>query len=350
MEQPMRDSFLLQLREQLVQVFNTDQFHLIPLRGGASSRRYVLIELTHAGYFPNNQVVLMWVPPEERELIDQYMHIGFYLQRHGIPIPRIYEINRQQGWAFLEYVEVPTLDIYLHQAPEQLEAVVCRALEFLMEMQKRCRPEPANPAFQRFFDREKYLFEFQFHVRQKLLHEFFKISLTEREADAFTRLSETISESLHCTKPFFVHRDFQSSNLFYCPDVTLGFKVIDFQDARAGLPLYDVVSLLWDSYLPIPKTLREKLLSRYRGFFQAHFFSISEADWQQQVDYLVIQRKLHDAGAFARNYLRWQNTRYLQYIAPALAMAAEVMASYPQFAPIQVLFSQLSQAERINPC
>ena len=346
----MTDAFLLQLYEQLAQMLHTRQFHLTPLQGGASSRRYVLIDLEQTGYFPSTQVVLMWVPPAEREIIDQFMHIGFYLERHKVPIPRIYEINQRQGWAFLEYIPAPTLAEHLQRAPDQLSSLVNRALDFLIELQTRCQPEPGNPAFQRFFDREKFMFEFQFHVRQKLLQEFFQISLSSSETKAFQMLSETVSEVLHCTEPFFIHRDFQSSNLFYCPEEAQGFKLIDFQDARAGLPLYDVVSLLWDSYLPVPPALRNSLLQRYRQFFQQHFYPLSSQAWQQRIDFLVIQRKLHDAGAFANNYLRFQNRRYLRYIGPALAMACQAMAGYPEFASMQAFFTSLSQTQRLGLC
>lgn len=72
---------------------------------------------------------------------------------------------------------------------------------------------------------------------------------------------EAITETLVQPEHFVLnHRDFHSRNIM----IRNGKPVlIDFQDARMGLPQYDAVSLIRDSYTDLDNELAEELKTRH---------------------------------------------------------------------------------------
>jgi aminoglycoside/choline kinase family phosphotransferase len=216
-----------------------------------------------------------------------------------------------------------------------------------MLIQDRCQFEDHCPAFHRFFDKEKYLYEFDFHVKNQLLSKYFKLNLNKKEQKDFRDFSVEISQTLDISEQLFVHRDFQSSNIFYDEaKKSSPFKIIDFQDARSGSSIYDLVSCLWDSYITIPEDLRNQLLEKYFEYLRKRGTSLTKNDFQKLVDFTVIQRKLHDAGAFAYNYHRFNEEKFTSFISPAIQMAVEKMKLYNSFQNVIKIFEKTGEQKR----
>ncbi len=330
------------LKQNLGNFLQSDAFALAPLPCGASSRSYFKINFQDELYFPESQIVLMVVPPNELQTLEDYMNIDYYLRRCEIPTPRLYEINQTKGWIFLEYKDSPTLEEHLRKNPQQTEKLLMQIIQFLITIQKRCKPEKHCPAFQRRFDYQKYMYEFNFHVQEQLLNFYYQ---KEPEQDIFQSFAHQISSVLDVAVPIFVHRDFQSSNIFFDPSANdAQFSIIDFQDARHGTPIYDLVSLLWDSYIEIDEKLRDELLQQY---FQELPGLAVGWDWdmfKQLTDYTVIQRKLHDAGAFAWHYGRFNDKKYLAYIDSAVETTLQILQNYNRFSQVTKMLERLRSA------
>ncbi|UCF64639.1 MAG: phosphotransferase, partial [bacterium] len=251
--------------------------------------------------------------------------------------PRVYEIHRDQGWIFVEHGEGECLDVFLKKNRHvPLKNLYKQLIDFLLHMQEKAQYESHCPAFNRFFDQDKYDFEFQFHVKEQLLKRYFKYEMTEHEEINFEKFAREISQFLDLKLNQFVHRDFQSSNIF-CKSkgAVYSFQIIDFQDARSGNPVYDLVSILWDSYVDIPESLKEELVQYY---YQKHPFvreNFSQDQYRKWIDYSVIQRKLHDAGAFVYTLYLTKNSNFIQYIKGALKMSLDKIKLYPQFEAVE---------------
>lgn len=331
------------LTDRLQYFLGTDQFEIKPLASGASTRKYYKIDLKKKLYFPSKRILLMTIPVEEIDTVTDYVHIDFYLQRMGIPTPKVYEMKKYLGWIFLEYEKNPTLLSYFKKKPDQTELIE-NLIEFLILIQDRCQFEDHCPAFHRFFDKEKYLYEFNFHVKEQLLLKYLKANLNKQEQSDFQDFSFEISQALDISEKVFVHRDFQSSNIFYDQKKKgPSFKIIDFQDARSGSPVYDVVSCLWDSYITIPEDLRNRLLDKFFKHLKKSGTSLTKNDFQKLVDFTVIQRKLHDAGAFVYNYHRFNEEKFTSFISPAIQMAVEKMGLYSQFKNVIKIFEKTGE-------
>lgn len=324
-----------ELHQQLVTHFGIEDIEVHPLGGGASDRRYYRIYFKGFSYFSRQEIILMEVPLPQIEMADDYMNISYYLRRRGIPRPRLLEINRQHGWIFLEPAAGEPLNRYLNSHPDRLPHLIPRLVDFLLMMQEKAVPEKHCPAFRRYFDEEKFRFEFDFHVKEKLFKRFWKLELTAAEEAAFDRFAETVSKALAGQQPVFVHRDFQSSNIFYdSSNKKEPFQVIDFQDARSGSEIYDLVSLLWDSYIDMPEAVRNGALDQFYQNRPGLAEKVSREQFNRMVDWQVVQRKLHDAGAFVYCLERTGSDYYLQYVAPAVKMALAHLEKYPEFSDV----------------
>lgn len=333
---------ITKLTEQLQDFFGTDQFQIKPLKVWASARKYFEIDLEKKLYFPSKKILLMCAPLAEIQMITDYVHIDFYLNRMNIPTPRIYEMNKHAGWIFLEYQNHPTMRDYLQKNPGKTSSLLEKLIDFLIRMQDQCQVDEQCPAFQRFFNTQEYQDEFDFYVHQQLLERYFNRNLTEQEIKEFQTFSSEINCTLDIDEKVFVHRDFQSSNIFYdASQKQTPFKIIDFQDARFGSPIYDLVSALWDSYIEIDGNLRDRLLTKYSKTLGNKGTSLPLSDFYKLVDYSVIQRKLRDAGAFAYNYLRFKDKKFAQFISPAIQMALNKMKRYTQLNSAIKIFETL---------
>ncbi len=333
------------LKEKLKKYFRIREISLTPLEDGASFRRFFEVTLGDNQYFPGRTVILMLVPTDHLQTADDYMNISYYLRRHEISRPRLFEINRTEGWIFLEKARGIPLDEFFKDPANQdkKEPIYFALIHFLNDLQEKAKPEKHCPAFRRFFDYPKYMEEFHIYVRQQLFEQHFGHHLSKTEEKIFQDAAREISRVLDAKHPIFVHRDFQSSNIFYNPqDQENPFQIIDFQDARSGTPIYDLVSLLWDSYVDLSEALRERLVD----YFYRHSLHVSSlysrGDYAKQVDYTVIQRKLHDAGAFARAYHTQKKEKFLRYITHAVQMALQAGEKYPAFRQFNQFISDIT--------
>jgi N-acetylmuramate 1-kinase len=93
---------------------------------------------------------------------------------------------------------------------------------------------------------------------------------------------------------YFLHRDFQSRNLF----ITSGrLRVIDFQGGRLGPLGYDVASLLIDPYVNLSPAWQAELLDYYLDRLKTQL-QVDEAAFREQYDHLALCRNLQVLGAY----------------------------------------------------
>ncbi len=96
--------------------------------------------------------------------------------------------------------------------------------------------------------------------------------------------------------------------------------MLDFQDARMGPPLYDVASLLRDSYVVLEDPLVESLLDYYLSETERRRGKkIDRSRARFIFDIASLQRNLKAIGTFAYPAVERKNPAYLKYIPPTLA-------------------------------
>ena len=107
----------------------------------------------------------------------------------------------------------------------------------------------------------------------------------------------------------FVHRDFHASNIMINKKI---FGLIDSQDAIIGNPLYDVVSLIDDVRIKLPKNLQNNLLKYY--YLKSKLKKENYQNLKNDFDILSIQRNFKILGIFVRLSKRDNKSEYLKYL------------------------------------
>ncbi len=138
--------------------------------------------------------------------------------------------------------------------------------------------------------------------------------------------------------PVTVLRDYHAENLMLVgADRTLG--LLDFQDALAGHPAYDLVSLLQDARRDVDPSLEEAMLERYRA-------ATGEGDaFLDAYHVLGAQRNAKIVGIFTRLWKRDGKPRYPS-LCPRVWGYLERDLTHPVLAPVARWFDDNLPPER----
>ncbi len=310
---------------------------LCPMDSGASSKTFFKISGALAQRWTRDSLVLMWM--SDSSSFSDYQNIYHFFFKNNICVPEIFFIGRSAFYLIMEDCGVRSLDRIQVPGDAGQEARYRTAIDLMLAIQ-RLKPTTGCVASQRYFDTEKFMYEFDFHIKFNLVGKYFNHDLDIEEAEILKTDYQHIAHTLSSQVKVFVHRDFQASNLLLNDGG--GLTVVDFQDARMGLPLYDLVSLLEDAYISLTSELKERLI---RYYLSRSDDSILPPALREQFltlyDWTLIQRKLHDAGAFVFCFENFGNKKYLPYIPTAVGRALSVMERYDVFSGSHRILSEL---------
>ncbi|PJZ67372.1 serine/threonine protein kinase [Leptospira wolffii] len=181
-----------------------------------------------------------------------FIEIGSFLEHHGFHVPKIFRTDVLNKLILLSDEGDSDLSSVTDDATYR--DLLVQAIQLLISLQK-LRPEP--PVSGREFDYEKLNFENQFTYSSfERFSEMFGIKTRLRPEVKFF-LEEASGFLSEYKEKVFCHRDFHARNIMLSPEGKL--TLIDFQDARMGTPFYDLASLLYDAYRPIPFAMRQGL-------------------------------------------------------------------------------------------
>ena len=111
--------------------------------------------------------------------------------------------------------------------------------------------------------------------------------------------------------------------------------LLDFQDAVIGSPIYDLVSILEDARIKVPKDLAFDCINYF-----AKKKKLELEDLLINYHILGAQRNSRILGVFARKFIRDQNDNYLQYM-PLVLEYLNHDFSHPVMSKIKNWFSRV---------
>ena len=138
---------------------------------------------------------------------------------------------------------------------------------------------------------------------------------TDEEVTEYRRLWRAALEGLGGRR-VFVHRDYHAENLLWLPERQGLARVglIDFQDAVAGSPAYDLISLTEDARRDVSPALAEAATRQYLAAMTAQGTPLDEAGFRYAMAVMAAQRNTKIVGIFARLYSRDGKARYLAFL------------------------------------
>ena len=281
---------------------------IVPLAGDASFRRYFRI---HAG---ERAAILMDAPPPHEDP-RPFIGVAEWLTTHGFPAPVIIGADLDQGLVLLEDFGDARMRETIDEAPEETEALYARAVDLLVELRKF----PAGPLEP--YDRAVL------HREAALLTEWYCPAVgLDVDVAGYRAAWDAVFDHALTDEPVTVLRDYHAENLMLVgADKALG--LLDFQDALAGHPAYDLVSLLQDARRDVEASVEEMMLARYRGAT-----GVGD-DFLRAYHVLGAQRNAKIIGIFTRLWQRDDKPRY-PTMCPRVWAYLEHDLSHPVLGPV----------------
>ena len=298
-----------------------------PLAGDASFRRYFRV------HKEGETAVLMDAPPEHED-IGPFLSIAGHLLDRGFLPPRPLAINRETGLLLLEDFGDERVGPVLMREPSREREIYESAVDTLAKLAAEPAPEDIPPYDEQAMTREVALLPewyapaLSLEVDQEGYHSAWRQSWQDVLAEVERR-------------PVLVLRDYHADNLMVLPG-RRELGLLDFQDALAGHPAYDLVSLLQDARRDVSPLLEEAMIERYVGAagvedterFRAHY------------EVLGAQRNTKILGIFTRLWKRDGKSHYLP-LQPRVWGYLERNLAHPALAPVREWFDRnLPQEKR----
>ena len=320
-------------------------YMLTPLAGDASTRHYFRIS------FPNvltytTAVLMLFDRPFHLGEFDYYQ-VGELLRKINLPVAAIYEVFESDGAMLIEDLGDMSLQQMVTLLEDERDAILeiyRRAVDSLVLLQARAGAYSHGVrAFERAFDEEKLGWELRFmmkHFASGLLGFKVKGAALATLKKFFTDLCARISE----LPRVLCHRDYHSRNLMVRRDQLF---IIDFQDARMGPFVYDLVSLLRDSYVELPAGLRTSLLEYYVDK-HPDFGPVDQEMLMSQFNLVALQRHLKHLGTFGYQ-VGLGRRQYLRFVPLTLSYLEQNLQNFPEYAEAAKILLELFGLYREKP-
>lgn len=299
------------------------------LTGDASTRRYYRIFTNLKSY-----VVCLDNPFDGEMEKHPFLSVQAFLGRNNVLVPQIIDHNLSRGYSLQEDLGNVTLLHHLStitSTDEELK-IYKTVVDQLLELHRIPQTAVNNPnLFQLKFDHQKFMDETRFTF--KYFMNFFNKNLDENLIAELEVLFDPIMRRLADQKMVITHRDFHSRNIMVTDEK---FVFIDFQDARWGIPQYDLVSLLEDCYYDLKEENRQYLKKYYYDQLDPSIHGQkSYEQFLELYDDMLIQRVFKAVGSFCYIYNWRKDDRYLKYIGFAMEKIRRVMMNNPKYTDLK---------------
>ncbi len=336
------DAFLeANIKEYVGRAFHqpVERVRVRKLVGDASTRQYFRVTLPDG-----RRVVLAHYPDPIDPTTHPTCEVTRLLERAGLPVPRIIDIEQKRGFMLVEDLGDQRLQDWVPRAtPEERRRVYGQAIDLILRIQA------ATPLAERLgcraarlaFDEEKLLWELSFfyenffeRLRARPLDGRMKTKLF----DEFTALARALA-----ARPrVLCHRDYHSRNLMLREG---RLYIIDHQDARMGPMSYDVASLLGDPYVALDENFRREMLDYFIARRREWEPESTDPAWLSQFEaeyhLMLIQRLLKAVGTYAYQSAVVGNPVYDRYIPRALQTALTAARAVDRFPVIRSTLEEL---------
>ena len=290
---------------------------IVPLAGDASFRRY--FRVVDGG----RRAVLMDAPPPHEDP-RPFIAIAEHLLADGFAAPRILARDLEEGLVLIEDFGDLRVKEHLDDQPDAELAVYGRAIDLLTDLH-RLPAAPVPP-----YDRAVYQREVD------LLTQWYcpAIGLTV-DQDAYVAAWDAVLPIVEqsASPTVTVLRDYHAENIMLIDRATShGLGLLDFQDALAGHPAYDLVSLLQDARRDVPPQVEAAMLALDKAI------AAPPPDFDAAYAVLGAQRNAKIIGIFTRLWQRDGKPRYLSFL-PRMWDLLERDLAHPALEPVAQWFA-----------
>jgi N-acetylmuramate 1-kinase len=330
-------------------------FHQVsvePLRGDASNRTYY-----RAVLFQDNEqksyVVMKLADPEAFKASEEkittstmtirelpYLNIQRHLSQCGVAVPKIYFYDQEAGVLLLQDLGDQMFQKAVFGFDRTAQQRNYRmAIDELLKIQIRGNrmADGTCIAFGRAFDVPLLMWEFD-HFLEYGIEQANHQPMARQDRDEIRALFLPVAEILVKQPRHLVHRDYHSRNLMIYEDRVW---VLDFQDALMGPCVYDLASLLRDSYMRLEEDFVDEMIEYYLQKKESmDRVKLERPAFRRLFDLMSIQRNLKAAGRFVYIHRVKKNEQFLQYIPQTLGYVRRNLEKYPELGRLKGLLGR----------
>ncbi|MGL4542743.1 MAG: aminoglycoside phosphotransferase family protein [Polymorphobacter sp.] len=306
---------------------------ILPLAGDASFRRYFrIVEGCGAS---ERRAVLMDAPPDKEDS-RPFLSIGAHLHSLGFSAPQPLAIDLAQGLILLEDFGDARVNPLLIDAPAREPEIYAAAIDLLAALHRH--PAPAIAPYG----------EAELRREVRLFVEWYLPAAGTAEAPGYDAAWDNVFASIlreTRASPVLTLRDYHADNLMLIDRPGLrGLGLLDYQDALAGHPAYDLVSLLQDARRDVAPALEAAMLDRYT----AAAGITDRAGFRAAYEILGAQRNTKILGVFTRLWKRDNKPAYPQFN-PRVWGYLERNLAHPALGPVAGWFGAHVPASARQP-
>jgi len=287
-----------------------DGCEILPLAGDASFRRYFRV------VGANGSAVLMDAPPPHEDP-RPFMAVARHLHGLGFAAPAILADDQQQGLVLIEDFGDARMAEAILAEPDREAAIYEAAVDLLLSLSRFPPAANLKPYDMTEYQREAGLFTEWYAPAVSL----------EVDVEGYRAAWREVLRPVASHRTVTVLRDYHAENIMLL-DNGKRLGLLDFQDALAGHPAYDLVSLLQDARRDVPEALEARMIARYAAAapFDDGAYAV-----------LGAQRNAKILGIFTRLWKRDGKPRYLAY-QPRVWHYLERDLVHPALTPVRQWF------------
>lgn len=290
---------------------------IAPLAGDASFRRYFRVH-DDAG----RTAVLMDAPPEKEDS-RPFLAIGKQLNAMGFSAPQALATELDIGLVLLEDFGDDRVGLVLARDPGRETAVYEAAVDILAALHDF--PAGAVPPYA----------EPELLREARLFPEWYLPAMGVPEAPGYDAAWAPLWAAVRAEPPVLTLRDYHADNLMLIDRPGLrGLGLLDYQDALAGHPAYDLASLLQDIRRSVSPALEAAMIDRYLAARPG----VDPAGFRIAYAILAAQRNIKILGVFTRLYVRDGKTSYPAFHPRLWELVTRNLAD-PALAPVADWFA-----------
>lgn len=267
-------------------LLNTE-FSAQALQGDAGSRIYWRI-------YTEKQDYILAYNPSPCSNIELFVKLTEYLREYNFRTPYIYHQDLSKGLLLIEDFGTTSVNQHLTTlSTEDIHGIYRLSIDLLIELRKI-----PPPSFIDMLSPALLLKELEVFTRYYIPYKFGRV-LTPEELRNLNSILEQLFAAQKNTKLVLSLQDYHVDNLMLLEGAngTKSLGLLDYQDAKNGSPIYDLVSILEDARIEVPREDAINYLRYYATQTSSNFDDI----W---MDYhiLGLQRNCRILGVFVRKY------------------------------------------------
>lgn len=269
-----------------------------PVAGDASARRYTRLAR------PGGSAILMESGPGSAGEIRRFVGIAEHLRDRGLSAPAILAEAADNGLLLVEDLGTAMLDVIVDRDPSAYNRLYSCAIDALARLQPA--PLPARTKAPDAAELAEWIRPAYDWYRRRLC----KRTDTDRSGVVIVELAEALDRHAGGARVLAL-RDFHAGNLVWLShrDGVARIGLLDFQDAFAAHPAYDLVSLTRDVRRDVPAATQAAATRRLADATGLDMTALSAA-----AAVLAVQRNLRILGVFARLAARDGKPAYLAHL------------------------------------